>query len=75
MENSFSFWKSLGKIIQSISTLKQNIEARIQQVSFEMKYKKVIKMCAFVCFNFQNLNLCSAVVLASPNLFTMEIKG
>ena len=28
-----------------------------------------------MCFNIQNLNLCSAVVLASPNLFTMEIKG
>ena len=27
-----------------------------------------------VCFNIQNLNFCSAVVLASPNLFTMEIK-
>ena len=27
-----------------------------------------------VCFNIQNLNLCSAVVLASPNLFTMEIE-
>ena len=27
-----------------------------------------------VCFNIQNLNLCSAVVLASPNLFTMEFK-
>ena len=27
-----------------------------------------------VCFNINNLNLCSVVVLASPNLFTMEIK-
>ena len=27
-----------------------------------------------VCFNNQNLNLCSAVVLASRNLFIMEIK-
>ena len=27
-----------------------------------------------VCFNIQNLNLCSAVALTSPNLFTMEIK-
>ena len=27
-----------------------------------------------VCFDIQNLNLCSAVVLASPNLFAMEIK-
>ena len=25
-------------------------------------------------FNIQNLNLCAAVVLASSNLFTMEIK-
>ena len=28
-----------------------------------------------VCFNIQNLNLCSAVVLASPNIFAMEIKA
>ena len=42
--------------------------------SWQISWFNFFLLYMSVCFNIQNLNLCSAVVLASPNLFTMEIK-